>query len=107
MKIKIWEWEQKWLQKRNKNFYLEPMSNRDKEKKNNKLKNWRRENQEEARQAIIATQQSITQNRWRGLGAIFNSLATYQVLQPIKEEVIITMAQTDVEEVNKSTSDGT
>jgi hypothetical protein len=46
-------------------------------------------------------------NRWRGLGAIFNSPTTYQVLQPIKEEMVITVAQTDVEEVNKSISDGT
>jgi hypothetical protein len=71
------------------------------------LRNWRRKNQEEAREATIAAQQSITQNRWKGLGAIFNSLATYQILQLIKEETVITIAQTDVEEVNRLTSDGT
>jgi hypothetical protein len=42
-----------------------------------------------------------------GIGAIFNSLTTYQILQPIEEEAVITVAQTDVEEVNRSTSDGT
>ncbi len=108
MKIKNWQWEQKWLQKRKNNLYLEPMLNRDKKrKKNNKLRNQRRKNQEKAKKATIATQQSITQNRWKGLGAIFNSLATYQVLQPIKEEVVITIAQTNVEEIKILTSDGT
>jgi hypothetical protein len=54
------------------------MLNRDKEReKNNKLRNWRKENQEEAKEATIVTQQSITQNRWKGFGAIFNSPATY------------------------------
>jgi hypothetical protein len=77
-----------------------------KEKENNRLRDWRRENQEEAKKATIATQQSITHNRWKGLGTIFNSPVAYQVLQLV-EEVVITIAQIDVEEVNGSTSDGT
>jgi hypothetical protein len=36
-----------------------------------------------------------------------NSLVAYQVLQLVKEKGVITIAQTDVEEVNGSTSDGT
>jgi hypothetical protein len=38
---------------------------------------------------------------------IFNSLSTYQVLQLVEKEVVIIIAQIDVEEVNGSTSDGT
>ncbi len=71
-----------------------------KRKENNRLRDQRKENQEEARKAIIATQQSITQNKWRGLDVIFNSLITYQVLQLVKEEAVITIVQTNVEEVN-------
>jgi hypothetical protein len=41
------------------------------------------------------------------LAQSFNSLATYQVLQPIEDKVVIVVAQTDVEEVNRSTNDGT
>jgi len=37
------------------------MSNRDREReKNNRLKDWRRNNQKEVREAIITAQQSIT-----------------------------------------------
>ncbi len=67
MEIKNWEQQQKWLQKRNKNFCLEPMLDRDKEnEKNNRLKDWKEENQK----ATIAAQKSITRNRWRVLGTI-------------------------------------
>jgi hypothetical protein len=38
---------------------------------------------------------------------MFNSPIAYQVLQPAKEEAMVTMAQMNVEEVNESTSDGT
>ncbi len=39
------------------NFYLEPMSNRDRKKEeNNRLKDQRRKNQKEVREAAIATQ---------------------------------------------------
>jgi hypothetical protein len=38
---------------------------------------------------------------------MFNSPIAYQILQPTKEEVMVTMAQMNVEEVNESTSDGT
>ncbi len=106
MKIKNWEWQQKWLQKRNMNFYLESISNRHREiEKNNRLRNQRRENQEEAKESVIVAQQSITQNRWKCLGAIFNSPITYNVLQLVEEEVVI-IIQINVEEVNISTSDG-
>jgi hypothetical protein len=55
------------------------MLDRDKEKEeNNRLGDQRRKNQEEAKEAIIGTQQFITQNRWRGLGVIFNPPITYQ-----------------------------
>jgi hypothetical protein len=48
------------------------------------------------------------QNGWKGLGTIFNSLVTYQVLQLIEEvETIIIFAQINVEEVNRLTSDET
>lgn len=48
-------------------FCLEPMLDKDRKREgNNRLRDWRRENQEEAKQVAIATQQSITQNRWRG-----------------------------------------
>jgi hypothetical protein len=68
------------------------MSDRDRKKEeNNRLKDWTRENQKEIRKAIIVTQQSITHNRWRGLGAIFNSIASYQILQHVEEEVVITI----------------
>jgi hypothetical protein len=73
-----------------------------KSEKNNRWKDWRRDN----REATIATQQSITLNRWRVLGAIFNSLVAYQVLQFVENEVVIIVAQTYVEEINISTSDG-
>ncbi len=43
----------------------------------------------------------------KGLGAIFNSLVTYQVLQLVEDEAIIIVVQTNVEEVNGSTCDGT
>ncbi len=55
----------------------------------------------------IAAQQSITQNRWKGLGAIFNSPITYQIFQLVEEEAVITVVQMNVEEVNESTSHGT
>jgi hypothetical protein len=71
------------------------------------LKVWRRENQKEAREATIAAQQSITQNRWKGFCIIFNSLITYQVLQHVEEEAIINIVQTNVEKVNRLTIDGT
>ncbi len=67
------------------------------------MKDWRRENQKE----VITTHQFITHNRLRGLGTFFNSPATYQVLQHTKEEAVITIVQTNVEELNESTSDGT
>ncbi len=83
------------------------MSNRDREReKNNRLKDWRRNNQKEVREAIITTQQSITQNRWRGFNTIFNAPIAYQVFQLVEDEVVIIVAQIDVEEVNGSTSDG-
>jgi hypothetical protein len=83
------------------------MSNRDREREeNNRLRDWRKENWEEAREVVIATQQSITHNRWRDLGVIFTSPIAYQVLEHVKE-VVITIAQINVEEVNGSTSDGT
>jgi len=69
------------------------------------LKDWRKENWEEAREVVIATQQSIAHNRWRDLGVIFNSPIAYQVLEHV-EEMVITIAQINVEEVNGSTSDG-
>jgi hypothetical protein len=54
------------------NFYLEPMSDRDRERyKNNSLKDWRRENREDDGEVAIIAQQSTTHNRWRGLGTIF------------------------------------
>jgi hypothetical protein len=52
----------------------------------------RRENQKEAKEATITTQRSITHNRWRGLGVIFNSPIAYQVLQPIEEKTLIIVA---------------
>jgi len=69
------------------------------------LKDWRKENQEEARKATIVAQQFITQNRWKGLSAIFNSLATYKVFLPIEKDLVI-IVQVDIEEVNGLTSDG-
>ncbi len=52
-------------------FCLQLMSDTNKEReRNNKLKDSRGENQEEAREAT-------TQNRWRGFGVIFNSLTSY------------------------------
>ncbi len=89
-------------------FYLEPMLNRDKKREeNNRLTYWRKKNQKEAKEVAIIAQQSITHNRWKGLGIIFNSPTTYQVLEPIEKEAIIIVAQIDVEEVNKLTNDGT
>ncbi len=41
------------------------------------------------------------------LAQFLNSLVAYQVLQFVKKEAAITIAQTNVEEVNGSTSDGT
>jgi hypothetical protein len=42
-------------------FCLEPMLDKDRKREgNNRLRDWRRENQEEAKQVAIATQQSIT-----------------------------------------------
>jgi hypothetical protein len=76
-----------------------------KRKENNRLRDWRRKNREEAKVTIVA-QQSITQNRWRGLGTIFNSIITYQVFQLVEKEVVITIVQINVEEVNGLTSDG-
>jgi hypothetical protein len=57
-------------------------------KKNNRLKDCKRESQDTA----IAAQQSITLNRWRVLGTIFNSLVAYQVLQLVENEAIIIVA---------------
>ncbi len=71
-----------------------------------KEKKTRRENWKEDREDVIATQQSITHNRGKGLGAIFNSPVAYQVFELVEEEVVITIAQINVEEVNGSTSDG-
>ncbi len=89
-------------------LYLEPMSDSNKDWENiNRLRDWRRENWEETREVAIRTPQSITQNKWKCFGAILNSLVAYQVLQLVKEKGVITIAQTDVEEVNGSTSDGT
>jgi hypothetical protein len=66
---------------------LEPMTNRNKEREeNNRLKDSRRETQEEAKEVGITTQQSITHNRWKGFNTIFNSPISYQVFQPIEEE---------------------
>jgi len=80
------------------------MLDRDRERyENNRLKDWRKENRKEDREVVITAQQSTTQNRWRGLGTIFSSPITYQVLQPVKEEVIFIVAQTDVEDINGST----
>ncbi len=57
------------------------MSDRDRERyENNRLRDWRRENREEAIEVAITAQQSTTQNRWRGLGTIFSSPVAYQVL---------------------------
>jgi hypothetical protein len=84
------------------------MSDKDKERKNNnRSKDWRRENQKETIEAIIVAQQSITQNRWKGLGAIFNSPVAYQMLRLVEKEMVIIVVQIDVEEVIESTSDGT
>ncbi len=72
--------------KKNRNFYLELMSNRDrKREENNRLRNQIKDNQEEAKKVAIAAQQSITHNRWKGLGTIFNSLVAYQILQFVEE----------------------
>ncbi len=35
---------------------------------------------------IIYIHQGMHQNGWKGLGTIFNSLVTYQVLQPIERK---------------------
>jgi hypothetical protein len=40
------------------------------------------------------------------LAQFLNSLVAYQVLQLVKDETLITIAQINVEEVNGSTSDG-
>jgi hypothetical protein len=69
------------------------------------LRYWRRENQEEARKVAIVAQKFITRNRWKGLGAIFNS--AYKVFQLVENDVVIMVVQADVEEVNELTSDGT
>jgi hypothetical protein len=69
------------------------------------LRYWRRENQKEARKVAIVAQKFITQNRWKGLGAIFNS--AYKVFQLVENDVVIIIVQVDVEEVNGLTSDGT
>jgi len=47
---------------------------------------------------------NLLQNGWRGFDTIFNSPITYQILQPIEEELVKIVAQTDVEEVNRSTN---
>ncbi len=57
-------------------------------------------NREEAKEVVIIIQQSITHNRWRGIGAIFNLPIAYQVLEPIKEDAMITIARINVDEVN-------
>ncbi len=68
MGIKNWEQQQNWLLKRNMNFSLKPMSDRDrKREENNRLKDQKIENREEVKEATIVAQQSITQNRWKGL----------------------------------------
>ncbi len=41
------------------------------------------------------------------LAQFLNSLVAYQVLQLVKKEAVITIAQINVEEVNGSISDGT
>jgi hypothetical protein len=64
------------------------------------LRDWKRKNQEEAKEVVIVIQQSITHNRWRGLGAIFNLPIAYQVLEPIKKDAMIMIAQINVDEVN-------
>ncbi len=69
------------------------------------MRYWRRENQKEARKVAIVAQKFITQNRWKGLGAIFNS--AYKVFQLVENDVVIIIVQVDVEEVNGLTSDGT
>jgi hypothetical protein len=79
------------------------MLDRDKEnEKNNRFKDWIRENWK----AAIVVQQYIAINRWRVLGAIFNSLVAYKVLQLVENEAIIIVAQINVEEINILTSDG-
>jgi hypothetical protein len=46
------------------------MSNKDREKEeDNRLRDWKKENQEEAKEVVIIVRQSVTHNRWRGLGA--------------------------------------
>ncbi len=107
MGTKNWEQQQKWLQKINIFFCLEPMLDKDREKEeNNRLRNQKIKNRKEVIKVVIAAQQSITHNRWRGFGAIFNSPIAYQVLQLVEEEVVVIVAQMDVEEVIESTSDG-
>jgi hypothetical protein len=55
----------------------------------NRLREWRRKNKKEAREVAIATQQSTTNNRWKGLRAFFNSPIECQVLELVAEKEVV------------------
>lgn len=67
-------------------LFLEPMTNKENEwEKQNKLRDWKRHNQEEGKKIAILTQQVDKSTKWKTLRTIFNPTNIYQILEPLAE----------------------
>jgi hypothetical protein len=53
------------------------------------LKDWRGQNQEEAKKLAILIQQVDKSTRWKGLRTIFSPSTSYQIFKPLKKETTI------------------
>ncbi len=79
------------------------MTNKDNEwKKENKLRDWKRQNQEEGKKIAILTQQVDKSTKWKTLRTIFNPTNIYQILEPLAEKPTILVVQVIIDKTLSS-----
>ncbi len=79
------------------------MTNKENEwEKQNKLRDWKRHNQEEGKKIAILTQQVDKSTKWKTLRTIFNPTNIYQILEPLAEKPTILVVQVIIDKTLSS-----
>jgi hypothetical protein len=71
------------------------------------LEDWRKQNQEEAKEIVILTQQANKSTKWKALRIIFSPTHIYQALELLAEKPIVSIAQAIIEETLSSPNEKT
>ncbi len=82
--------------------------------KQNRLREWRRQNCEEAKEIVVKIEkfkeiatQAEKSSKWKGLRTMFSPFTSYQVLDFVEEELEVMVAQMTIEKTTNSPNENT